>query len=296
MSSGPLTDLVCGMRFEGPTEFRAAVPGGERFFCSTHCRAEFTADPGKFLETEPVLLLEDVWKVYRLGDMEVPVLRGLSMRVYPGDLIALVGPSGSGKSTAMNILGTLDVPTRGLMKVAGRDVAGMSEVELADLRNRKIGFVFQQFNLVPSLSAAENVMLPKMLRGQADQAVEARARELLASVGLSERAGHKPTQLSGGEQQRVAIARAFMNDPDIILADEPTGNLDSATSAKIIDLLVDLWKRYGKTIVIITHDPHVASHSHRVLNMMDGRLVRNHGLAERSIWKEKHHHNGGQPS
>jgi putative ABC transport system ATP-binding protein len=287
-------DPVCGMLLEEDTEFRERAGNRDVFFCSTHCRDEFRGNPDKFLKTEPVLVLEDVWKTYLLGKVEVPVLRGFSMRVYPGDLIALVGPSGSGKSTAMNILGTLDVPTRGLMRIAGRNVADLTERELADLRGRKIGFVFQQFNLIPSLTALENVMLPRMLRGENGPATVQRAEELLASVGLADRTKHKPMELSGGEQQRVAIARAFMNDPDIILADEPTGNLDSTTSAKIIDLLVDLWKKYGKTVVIITHDPHVASHSHRILNMMDGRLVRNHGLAERAIWKEAHHHNGGK--
>jgi putative ABC transport system ATP-binding protein len=287
-----MIDLVCGMELEKETEFRHEVKGARYFFCSSNCLGEFAEDPEKFLQVEPLILLENVYKNYNLGDVSVPVLRGLSMRIYSGDLVALVGPSGSGKSTAMNIIGTLDAPTSGNVRILGKDVAGMSESELADLRSKNIGFVFQQFNLVPSLTALENVMLPRLIRGDAGSATRQRAVELLESVGLAARIDHRPMELSGGEQQRVAIARAFMNDPEIILADEPTGNLDSTTSAKIIDLLVDLWQKFKKTIIIVTHDPHVASHSHRILNFQDGKLVRNHGLAERAIWHEKKHHNG----
>ncbi|MBI4457612.1 ATP-binding cassette domain-containing protein, partial [Candidatus Uhrbacteria bacterium] len=221
-------DLVCGMELEGQTEHRAVAAGREYFFCSETCRQDFVAETEMFLNIEPIISLEDVHKTYELGDgIEVSVLRGLSMRVYPGDLVALVGPSGSGKSTAMNIIGTLDNPTSGRVRVLGKDVAALSEKAISDMRSKDIGFVFQQFNLVPSLTALENVMLPRMLRGDADPKTKRRAVDLLASVGLSARAGHRPMQLSGGEQQRVAIARAFMNEPSIILADEPTGNLDS---------------------------------------------------------------------
>ena len=214
----------------------------------------------------------------------MPVLRGLSMRIHHGDFIAVVGASGSGKSTAMNIIGTLDVPTEGLALIAGKDVMKMGEGELADLRNSKIGFVFQQFNLVPSLSALENVLLPKTLRGAADAAAVKRAEDLLESVGLHERMLHRPSELSGGEQQRVAIARAFINDPDLILADEPTGSLDSATSAKIIDLLAELWRTSNKTVVIVTHDPQIAAHTRRILSMKDGRLISNHGTVGKAVW------------
>ncbi|MEK9152870.1 MAG: ATP-binding cassette domain-containing protein [Patescibacteria group bacterium] len=287
-------DFVCGMELEGETEFRVASAGRDYFFCSTHCRDEFAADVETFLKTEPIIALEGVHKTYELGSGgAVPVLRGLSMRVYPGDLVALVGPSGSGKSTAMNIIGTLDTPTSGRVRVLGKDISGLSETALSDLRSKDIGFVFQQFNLIPSLTAIENVMLPRMIRGQAGPETKKRASELLASVGLAARSGHRPMQMSGGEQQRVAIARAFMNDPPIILADEPTGNLDSSTSGKIIDLLVDLWQKHRKTIIIVTHDPHVASHAMRVLSFEDGRLMRNHGLAEKSIWSRRGHDKAG---
>jgi putative ABC transport system ATP-binding protein len=286
-------DLVCGMHLEGPTEHGVEAGGATRSFCSPHCLADFRRDQKKYLEQEPVIRLEDVWKTYSLGKTEVSVLRGLSMRIYAGDLVALVGPSGSGKSTALNIIGTLDTATRGLVRIGGQDVSGLAEDRLAALRAKKIGFIFQQFNLVPSLSAAENVMLPRLLQGAAVDDARRKAEDLLASVGLGKRTTHKPSELSGGEQQRVAIARSLMNDPEIIVADEPTGNLDSTTSGRIIDLLVDLWKRSKKTIIIVTHDPHVASHAERVLNFMDGRLIRNHGLAEKAIWKGKAHHDGG---
>lgn len=285
-------DFVCGMQLDKETEFTQTARGRQYFFCSVNCRNDFKADPDAFLDRDPIILLEDVRKEYLLGESAVSVLRGLSMRIYSGDLVALVGPSGSGKSTAMNIIGTLDVPTSGKVSVISRDIGKLSDKELADLRSKKIGFIFQQFNLVPSLTALENVMLPRMIRGDVSDAARKRASDLLESVGLGKRVGHRPMEMSGGEQQRVAIARAFMNDPEIILADEPTGNLDSTTSVKIIDLLVDLWQKHKKTIIIVTHDPHVASHAQRILNFQDGKLVRNHGLAERSVWKEHGHHEG----
>lgn len=283
-------DLVCGMKLEAETSYRAEHEGRSVFFCSERCLTDFRKDPAHYAGSEPAILLEDVYKKFQLGDIEVSVLRGLSLRVHKGDFVALVGPSGSGKSTAMAIIGTLDLPTSGLVRIGGQDATAMKEAQLSKLRSEKIGFVFQQFNLVNSLDAVENVMLPKMLKGEAGPAVRERAMMLLESVGLKGRTSHRPMELSGGEQQRVAIARAFMNDPEIILADEPTGNLDSTTSGKVIDLLYDLWQKHRKTIVIITHDAHVASHAQRVMSMMDGRLVSNHGLAEKSIWKDAGHH------
>ncbi len=188
----------------------------------------------------------------------------------------------------MNVIGTLDMATSGQVYIAEKDVAKFSENELADLRGKRIGFIFQQFNLIPSLTALENVMLPQILQGHSNGSAK-QAKKLLHDVGLADRIAHKPMELSGGEQQRVAIARAFMNDPEIILADEPTGNLDSETSGKVIDLLVELWKTRKKTIIIVTHDPHVAAHAQRILSFKDGRLMPNHGLAEKMIWKEKAH-------
>ena len=277
-------DPVCGIELEPEKRFTAEHAGVSFAFCSRSCMEDFSADAARYAEMEPLIRLEEVVKTYDLGELKVPVLRGLSMRIHHGDFIAIVGASGSGKSTAMNIIGTLDVPTAGRAIIAGADVMRMTEGELADLRNGKIGFVFQQFNLVPSLSALENVLLPKTLRGAADAAAVKRAEQLLDSVGLKSRMTHRPTELSGGEQQRVAIARAFINDPALILADEPTGSLDSETSGKIIDLLADLWRTSNKTVVIITHDPQIAAHTRRILTMKDGRLVSNHGTAEKAIW------------
>jgi|SRR5688572_16261747 len=277
-------DPVCGIALDGDARHTAEHAGQSHGFCSKSCQEDFKADPARYVEMDPLIRLEGVIKTYDLGEVKVPVLRGLSMRIHHGDFIAIVGASGSGKSTAMNIIGTLDVPTEGSAVIAGRDVMKMSERDLADLRNRKIGFVFQQFNLVPSLSALENVLLPKTLRGAADAAAVKRAEKLLDSVGLKSRMTHRPSELSGGEQQRVAIARAFINDPDLILADEPTGSLDSETSKKIIELLSDLWRTSSKTVVIITHDPQIAANTRRILTMKDGRLISNHGTAEKAIW------------
>lgn len=282
-------DIVCGMELEEETDFRVAYEGKPYFFCSQNCLSDFQASPKKFLKQEPIIKLERVWKIYTLGKVEVPVLRGLSMRIWSGDIVALVGPSGSGKSTVMNMIGALDMPTSGKVWIEVKDTSTLDENELANLRGKKIGFIFQQFNLIPSLSALENVMLPRILQGKTDSSAKERAGELLESVGLGNRLKHKPMELSGGEQQRVAIARAFMNNPDIILADEPTGNLDSETSDKVIHLLVDLWKKYKKTIIIVTHDPHVAEHAQRVLSFKDGHLILDHGMAEKMVWKEKTH-------
>lgn len=279
-------DPVCGMELKKAGKLSVKRGEKEFFFCSDTCKGAFDATPERFTEMTPLILLENVYKSYDLGEIQVPVLRGLSMRIHSGDLIAIVGASGSGKSTAMNIIGTLDVPTSGKALIAGVDVMTMKPRQLADFRNSRIGFIFQQFNLIPSLSALENVLLPKTLRGTADAEAVKRAEDLLDSVGLKSRMTHRPSELSGGEQQRVAIARAFINDPDLILADEPTGSLDSTTSTKVIDLLVDLWRTSEKTIVIITHDPQIAEHTNRILAMKDGLLVPNHGSAEKAIWPE----------
>jgi len=280
-------DPVCGIEIDESAGRAFEYHGTTYRFCDETCFEAFKAESSRYADIEPLIRLERVVKSYGKGEAEVRVLRGLSMRIHSGDLIAIVGASGSGKSTAMNIIGTLDVPTSGKALIAGEDVMHMKPRQLADLRNDKIGFVFQQFNLVPSLSALENVLLPKTLRGAANKEAVERAKSLLASVGLKHRLKHRPSELSGGEQQRVAIARAFINDPDLILADEPTGSLDSETSKKVIDLLVELWRTSEKTIVIITHDPQIAAHTNRILTMKDGCLVTNHGSAARAIWKKE---------
>ena len=213
--------------------------------------------------------LEGVCKHYGAGDVVVRALDEVSLEVREGDFVAVMGPSGSGKSTLMNILGCLDVPTAGRYWFAGEDVAGMSERELASIRNRRIGFVFQQFQLLSGLPAWRNVELPLLYR-QAEHRRDT-ALGALERVGLADRVQHRPSQLSGGQQQRVAIARALVTDPDLILADEPTGNLDSSSSAEILAMLRDL-NAEGRTVVLITHDEHVASVARRRMEMRDGRL------------------------
>jgi putative ABC transport system ATP-binding protein len=210
-------------------------------------------------------------RTYRLGTTEVQALRGVSVQVAPGEFVALMGPSGSGKSTMMHLLGCLDTPTAGRYLLEGRDVSRLSVNERAQVRNRRIGFVFQTFNLLPRLSALDNVILPLLYRGRVTDARQ-RAQAALQRVGLEPRAHHRPMELSGGERQRVAIARALITDPALILADEPTGNLDSQTGKEIMQLLIDL-SAAGRTIIIVTHDANVAAYAQRVVHLRDGQIV-----------------------
>lgn len=210
-------------------------------------------------------------RTYRLGATEVRALRGVSVRVAQGEFVALMGPSGSGKSTMMHLLGCLDTPTAGRYLLEGRDVSRLTVNERAQVRNRRIGFVFQTFNLLPRLSALDNVMLPLLYRGRVVDA-KPRAHEALQRVGLEQRAQHRPMELSGGERQRVAIARALITDPALILADEPTGNLDSQTGKEIMHLLNQL-SAAGRTIIIVTHDASVAAYAQRVVHLRDGQIV-----------------------
>ena len=215
--------------------------------------------------------LDGVSKIYRMGDIELRALNNVSLKIDSGDLVAMMGPSGSGKSTMMNILGCLDVPTDGAYRLDGNDVGGLSDNALAEIRNRKIGFVFQSFNLIPRTSAIRNVELPMVyagMGGRRDKAVEA-----LERVGLGGRVKHMPNELSGGQQQRVAIARAIVTDPVMILADEPTGNLDSTSTVEIMKLLIEL-NDSGRTVILITHEDEVASFAKRVITLRDGEIVR----------------------
>jgi putative ABC transport system ATP-binding protein len=215
--------------------------------------------------------VQDVTKDYRLGATIVKALRGVTLGVEPGEFIAVAGPSGSGKSTLLNLMGCLDRPTQGRVFVADRDVAVLGDDALSDLRARMIGFIFQTFNLIPVLSALENVEFPLVLQGGRRNG-RARAMRALEEVGLGELARHRPDELSGGQRQRVAVARALVTDPVIVLADEPTANLDSATGEAVISLMVDLNQRDGTTFIFSTHDPKVMAHAHRVVRLADGRI------------------------
>jgi putative ABC transport system ATP-binding protein len=220
---------------------------------------------------QPVITIEDVSKVYHLGEYDVHALNGVSTVIYEGEFVAIMGPSGSGKSTMMNVLGALDTPTSGTYILAGSDASQMSDDELAEIRNSKIGFVFQNFNLLPRTSAIQQVELPLIYAGKSQR--RAKAAAALELVGLGDRMDHRPSELSGGQQQRVAIARALVNEPAIILADEPTGNLDSKSGVEIIQILQNLNREQGITIICVTHDPWIARHSHRVLRLSDGQIV-----------------------
>jgi putative ABC transport system ATP-binding protein len=219
--------------------------------------------------TEPVIVAEGLTKVYKMGDVEVHALRGLSLTINRGEVVAIVGPSGSGKSTLMNMLGCLDLPTSGEYILDGERVSELKDDQLADIRNRKVGFIFQSFNLLSRQTALSNVELPLRYAGLTSGRKD-RARQALTAVGLEDRMTHRPYELSGGQQQRVAIARALVNNPAIIMADEPTGNLDSKVGQEIIDLLLNLNKERGTTLIIVTHDPKVAAQTQRTIHIRDG--------------------------
>jgi len=219
-----------------------------------------------------LIKLEDVHKIYKMDSTEVPALNGISLSINKGDFVALIGPSGSGKSTAMNLVGCLDLASKGEIYLKEHNIKHLSESDLAQIRGKQIGFIFQVFNLVPSLTALENVALPMAFQNVPRGIRLKRARELLEQVGLSDRMKHLPSQLSGGQIQRVAIARALINDPEIILADEPTGNLDTKTGDEIMKLLYDL-NRKGKTIILVTHNPDLTKLANKIIRLKDGKLV-----------------------
>lgn len=220
-----------------------------------------------------VIKLENVWKTYKLGEIDVPALKDISLDIEPGSFTSIIGPSGSGKSTFLNIIGCLDLPTKGRVFLDGQDISLLSESRLSQIRGRKIGFVFQQFNLLTNLTALENVTLPMTFLGTAEAKRKQRGRYLLDMVGLADRINHKPLELSGGQQQRVAIARALANDPEVLVADEPTGNLDSKTGEMVLNNLVNLYEKGGKTVIVVTHDMYVADHAKRKVHLKDGAIV-----------------------
>jgi putative ABC transport system ATP-binding protein len=233
---------------EGTFKLRAPVPTGDK-----------------------VVRMENIRKVYDMGKIQVEALKGVDLQVSAGEFLAIVGPSGSGKSTLMNLIGCLDTPTSGGYELRGESVAEMNKEQLATIRNRRVGFVFQNFNLLPQISAFENVELPLLFGGLPGRARRERVTELLERVGLADRMEHKPTELSGGQMQRVAIARAVAMEPDILLADEPTGNLDSSSGQDIMSLFTDLWNQ-GSTIIVITHDPALAQRADRQIEVRDGNI------------------------
>ena len=233
---------------------------------------------------EVVLELRNVYKKYIVEKVEA--LKDINLKIHEGDFIAIMGPSGSGKSTLMNLIGLLDVPTSGKIFLDKKDVSKLDENKLADLRGKKLGFIFQMFNLVPTLTALENVMLPVIFQGK-NSKMEGRALMLLEKMGMKDRSNHLPRQLSGGEQQRVAIARSLINNPELILADEPTGNLDSKTGKTIMEILNELHEKEGKTFVVITHDPRIAEYAHTLVNIVDGQIVHDHKMSKPYLWKGK---------
>lgn len=226
---------------------------------------------------------QDLWKVYRAGDIDVQALRAVTLTIQRGEMIAIMGASGSGKSTLMNILGCLDAPTKGRYRLNGVEVSALGQDALADIRNRQIGFVFQNFNLIPRTNALENVQLPLFYRGLSLKEQRGRAADALARVGLAARVGHHPAQLSGGQQQRVAIARALVAAPAILLADEPTGNLDTDSSRDIMGILQTLNQQDGITIILVTHETDIARYASRQLLMKDGQIVRDECRAPRPV-------------
>ncbi len=227
-----------------------------------------------------VIELEGITKIYQMGEIEVHALRGISLAVERGEILTIMGPSGSGKSTLMNIVGCLDQPTGGTYRLEGSDVSHLDDDELATIRNGQIGFVFQTFNLLARTTALQNVTLPLIYAGAGRAERRERAQEALEAVGLGHRLDHLPTELSGGQQQRVAIARALANNPSIILADEPTGNLDSESGAEIMSVLQELNRERGMTVILVTHDPVIARHTERIVHLYDGQITDNEMVEE----------------
>ncbi|MCS7109614.1 MAG: ABC transporter ATP-binding protein [Candidatus Micrarchaeota archaeon] len=218
--------------------------------------------------------LQNVRKTYLMGDVKVHAICGIDLKIYKGEFVAIIGHSGSGKSTLMNIIGSLDLPTSGKVKLDGVDITTLNESELAQWRGRKIGFVFQSFNLIPTLTAIENVMLPLMFKNVSAEEAKERSRKMLERVGMGHRLNHLPKELSGGEQQRVAIARALVVEPEVILADEPTGNIDYKSGLEIIGLLKKLNKEDKRTVIVVTHERFVAEHADRIIELRDGKIIK----------------------
>lgn len=237
----------------------------------------------KTKDEEKLIILKDVWKIYPMGEVKVNALRGVSVEIKRGDFVAIIGASGSGKSTMMNLVGCLDTPTKGEIHLKNKNISEMSESELASLRGKTIGFIFQQYNLIQGMTAYQNVLLPLELQEYSDKEADIKARNVLELVGLEDKQNNLPTQLSGGQQQRVSIARSLAADPEIILADEPTGALDSKTGQDVIKMLHKLWEK-GKTIIMVTHDLHLANYAHTHIELKDGEIIK---ISENKNFKKK---------
>lgn len=246
--------------------------------------------------SSPVIQLQDITKTYQMGDVQVHALRGVSLTICQGEMVAIMGPSGSGKSTLMNIIGCLDQPSTGVYRLVGDDVSRLDDDRLAAIRSRRLGFVFQSFNLLARTSALQNVELPLIYAGLRPNERQKRAKTALEAVGLADRLHHRPNELSGGQQQRVAIARALVNNPSIILADEPTGNLDSKVGAEVMGLFQKLNIENGLTVILVTHEPDIAEHTRRILHIYDGQIVSDEQVAEpRMAGESAYRHQLGMP-
>ncbi len=226
------------------------------------------------MKKKTLIELKDVWKTYHLGDNVLDVLKNVNVQINKGEFVTIIGPSGSGKSTLMNQVGVLDLPSKGEIFLEGKNISVLSESDLAQLRGRKIGFIFQQFNLIPTLTALENVVLPAIFQEISEEERLKKAKELLKMVDLGDRMHHRPNELSGGQQQRVAIARALINDPEIILADEPTGNLDSKSGQQVMHMLANLHTKNNKTIILVTHDIELVKYSEKTIYLKDGEVIK----------------------
>ncbi len=223
---------------------------------------------------QTLIKFENVWKIYRMGEVDVPALRGVDIEIKKGDFVAIIGASGSGKSTMMNLIGCLDTPSKGKISLDSKDISLMTESDLATFRGKRVGFIFQQYNLIPSMTAFDNVMLPMEFLEMSDHEAKERTEKILDIVGLTDKSHHLPSQLSGGQQQRVSIARSLVADPDVILADEPTGALDSVTGKEILDTLHRLWKEEGKTIIMVTHDLKLSKYAKTSVELKDGEIIK----------------------
>ena len=278
-------DPVCGMDLTEYSEFvQETIDGKKFYFCSDICAKRFKTDPKKF-QGDPLIHLHDVWKVFNTGGVATEVLRGINVHIWAGDFTAIIGASGSGKSTLLNMIGLLDKPTGGGLFLEGKNMSNTEDDERAMLRSQKFGFVFQQYNLVPWLTAYDNVLLPLIFSQNGDGIKKEAIEKHLEAIGLGERMDHHPAQLSGGEQQRVAILRALANNPDVIIGDEPTGNLDSTTGSKILEMLIDLNKIEKKTLIIVTHDVHIAEKADQIITVKDGKTIPGH-MYHKKIYTE----------